>query len=680
MLARSIPADFVAEGTPTANKKSLQRTDKVLTEFLQRAMAKQIKHIYEFGPFRLDATERVLFRDGVPVALTPKALETLLVLVQHSGHLVEKDELMKQVWPDAFVEEGGLTRNISVLRKILNNGQEEQYIETLPRRGYRFTAAVRETVDGADDIIVERHAKLRVTTEEEVAETEPEYELLVQPKSLVGRRLMVFALAIIILVATAVTIYLWVSGWAKRPTSNAPPKSMAVLPFKHFTNDDEQLGVGLADALITKLGNIKQLVVRPTSAMMKYVGQNQDAILIGKELNVESVLDGSVQRVDENVRVSLQLINVRDGTTIWTATIDEKSKDIFRLQDKVTAQVIDSLSLKLGDAEQAQVAKRGTNNLDAYGAYLKGRILWNKRTPDALKHSLANFNSAIEQDPLYALAYAGLADSYVLLGEYNLAPPGETFPKAKAAAQKALELDPNLGEAYTVFAYTLGNYDWDFPGCERAYQRALELSPNYPTAHQWYAEYFSLMRRFDDARREIKRAQELDPLSPIIGSVAGLIEYFAGNPERSIIQLRRVIELEPNFAPAHGYLSLAYEISNRTNEAFAESITYLQLSGTPPQIIDNFRQAYERGGFAAYLNTMLGVMRAVESQSIYVSPFDKATIYAKLNDPEEALRWLEKAFDERIRYVAYLNVYPGFDKLRDEPRFQELLKRLNLPS
>jgi TolB-like protein/Tfp pilus assembly protein PilF len=587
---------------------------------------------------------------------------------------------MKQVWPDAFVEEGGLTRNISVLRKILNNGQEEQYIETLPRRGYRFTAAVRETIDGADDIIVERHAKLRVTTEEEVGETETGDELLVQPKSLLGRRLMVLALAFIILVATAATIYLWVSGRAKRPTSNALPKSIAVLPFKHFTNDDEQLGVGLADALITKLGNIKQLVVRPTSAMMKYVGQNQDAILIGKELNVESVLDGSVQRVDENVRVSLQLINVRDGATLWTATIDEKSKDIFELQDKVAAQVIDSLSLKLGDAEQAQIAKRGTNNLDAYGAYLKGRILWNKRTPDALKHSLANFNSAIEQDPLYALAYAGLADSYVLLGEYNLAPPGETFPKAKAAAQKALELDPNLGEAYTVFAYTLGNYDWDFPGCERAYQRALELSPNYPTAHQWYAEYFSMMRRFDDARREIKRAQELDPLSPIIGSVAGLIEYFAGNPERSIIQLRRVIELEPNFAPAHGYLSLAYEISNRTNEAFAESITYLHLSGTPPQIIDNFRQSYERGGFAAYLNTLLGVMRAVESQSVYVSPFDKATIYVKLNDREEALRWLEKAFDERIRYLAYLNVYPGFDKLRDDPRFQELLKRLNLPS
>jgi DNA-binding winged helix-turn-helix (wHTH) protein/TolB-like protein/Tfp pilus assembly protein PilF len=641
-------------------------------------MGKQTKHNYEFGPFHLDATERVLFRDGVPVSLTPKALETLIVLVQHSGHVVEKDELMKAVWPDAFVEEGGLTRNISVLRKILNNGQEEkQYIETLPRRGYRFTADVRETFDQADEIIVERHAKLRVTTEEEVAESEPEGGFLIKPKSRLRWHPIASALALITLVAMGTTIYLWASRRTKQAAPSAPPRSMAVLPFKEFSNDDDQqLGLGLADALITRLGNIKQLIIRPTSAVLKYTSQAHEAALIGKELNVESVLDGSVQRVNGNVRVSLQLINVSDGATMWTAIIDEESKDILRLQDKVATQVVEALSLRLANPEQTKIAKRGTNSIEAYSAYLKGRILWNKRTPETLKQSLAHFNSAIEQDPLYALAYAGLADTYVLLGEYNLTPPGDTFPKAKAAAQKALELDPNLGEAYTVFAYALANYDWDFSGSEAAYRRALELSPNYATAHQWYAEYLSLMRRFDEARQEIKRAQELDPLSPIIGSVAGLIEYHARNPEQASAQLRRVIELEPNFAPAHAYLSLAYEISNRTDGAVAEQVKAMQLSGAPPQLIEQFQRAYERGGFAAYLNAALEVMRTLESQSIYVSPFEKATIYAKLGDREQALRYLEKAFNQHMRYVAYIHIDPSFDSLRDESRFQELLKRI----
>lgn len=643
-------------------------------------MNQQAQHIYEFGPFHLDVAERVLRREGVPIALTPKALETLIVLVEHSGHIVEKDALMKAIWPDAFVEEGSLTRNISVLRKILNNGQEgEPYIETLPRRGYRFTSSVKRLTAGEDEIVVERHAKLRVTTEEESGETDAPGQFMAKAKAVVRSRPIGLVVASLILVTAGVTVYFWASRRAQRAEADAPLRSLAVLPFKNLaTSGDENLGLGIADTLITRLGSIKQLSVRPTSSVLRYAGQSQEAALIGKELNVESVLDGNVQRVDGKVRVSLQLVNVRDGATIWAAEIDEESKDIFRLQDQVAAQVIEALSLRLANTEEAKLAKRGTNNIEAYGAYLKGRILWNKRTPEALKQSLAYFNSAIEEDPLYVLAYAGLADAYVLLGEYNLAPADETFPKAKAAAQKALELDPNLGEAHTVFAYTLANYDWNFSASEQEYRRALDLSPNYATAHQWYAEYFSLMRRFDEARREIKRAQELDPLSPIIGSVAGLIEYHARNYEQAITQLRSVIELDSNFAPAHAYLALVYEITGRTNEAVAEQLKFLQLSGLPTQSTNRLRQAHEQGGYATYLNTVLEMMQALESQSIQISPYDKAVVYAKLDNREQALRWLEKAFDERIRYVAYINVYPVFDNLRDEPRFQHLLKRIGL--
>ena len=321
-------------------------------------MDKQPKHLYEFGPFRLDAAERTLLRNGVPVPLTPKAFDTLLVLVENSGHLLDKDDLMRRVWPETFVEEGGLTRNISSLRKALVDGSgEQQYIETVPKRGYRFTAAVSEVTEEPNETVVERHTRLRVTTEEEIAETETESKLIVNPKSRTRPRPMVVALTIQVLVAVGVTAYLLASNTAKVAGPDAPLRSMAVLPFKNLTTGaDENLGLGIADALITKLGVIKQLTVRPTSSVIRYAGQSQDPAMIGRELNVESVLDGSVQRVDGNVRISLQLINVRDGATIWTAKIDEESRDIFRLQDDVAAQVLDALSLRLANAEQAKFA------------------------------------------------------------------------------------------------------------------------------------------------------------------------------------------------------------------------------------------------------------------------------------------------------------------------------------
>jgi tetratricopeptide (TPR) repeat protein len=431
---------------------------------------------------------------------------------------------------------------------------------------------------------------------------------------------------------------------------------------------------------------VRQLIVRPTSAVLRYAESNRastgnaaDAAReAGRALGVDAVLDGSVQRADGKIRVSLQLVNVREGATLWAATIEEEAKDIFRLEDQVAAQVIRALSLDLANTERAQLASRGTKNTDAYAAHLKGRILWNKRTPDALKQSLAHFNSAIEQDPLYALAYSGLADSYLLLGEYNMAPPSETVPKAKAASQKELELDPNLGEAHTVTAYALANYDWNFPASEQEYRRALEFSPNYATAHQWYAEYLSSLSRFDEARREIRRAQELDPLSPIVGTVAALIECQARDCKQGITQLRRVIEFNPDFALAHSYLSIAYEMEGMREEAVAEQLKFFQLSGASPKVIDNLRQAYERGGFAAYTMARLELVGALEALGVYISPLDKIVIYVSLNDREQVLRWLEKAADEHVRDVVFINVGAYFDNLRGEPRFQALLRRIGL--
>jgi DNA-binding winged helix-turn-helix (wHTH) protein/tetratricopeptide (TPR) repeat protein len=526
-------------------------------------MTPETQGFYEFDEFRLDAAERVLWRDGTPVALTPKAFETLLSLVERAGHIVSKDELMRRVWHDTFVEEGNIAVNISTLRKALGTRADgSQYIETIARRGYRFACAVT------------RGANLALT------------------------------------------------AIAAPPVSESAPDN----PANAHRRDDAPT----RDAL------------------------TRDAPGHG---------DGAhATRTRSYAFAALALIVL--SIVAWVA---------LAFKDEIPAGTRgDTASAARRGATTADAS--GTQNDEAHRAYLTARHHWNKRTPDDLQRARREFTRAIDLDPLYARAYVGLANCYALLSEYNVEPPREAFPKAKTAALRALEIAPDLAEAHTALAYAYANYDWDFAAAEREYKRALELNPTDATAHQWYAEFLTAMRRFDEAQREIKRAGELDPLSLIITSVDGLLAYHARRTHEAIAQLHKARDMNPDFVPTHLYLALAYEQLGKHTDAMRATLDALRLSGVPSEGIKAMRAAYDSHGREGFLRLALAGMDEQAKHS-YVSPFDRAFTRARLGERDEVFAWLERSLAERQRYMIYINVDPNFDHLRSDARFKDLLRR-----
>ena len=443
-------------------------------------MSNRTKHLYRFGPFELDAAKRLLLREGEPVPLTPKVFDTLLVLVENSGQVLEKDELMKKLWPDAVVEENNLNQCISTLRKALQESAgEHRYIVTIPGRGYQFVASV---------------------TEPPVDEAGP-----TAPSGVVDHRWRLTRNAWIVSVLAAASVmvmgYLWRAVWPGRTAREARVRSIAVLPFKSLglLEGDEYLGLGLADALITRLGNVPGTLVRPTSSVVRYTDPSLDPVAAGRQLKVDSVLDGKIQRSGDRIRLTVQLLRVDDGAPLWADRFDESFTDIFSVQDSISEQVTRALLLRLTAPEKQRVTRRYTANAEAYRAYLKGRYYWSKSTPEGLDKAIEAFQQAIEIDPNYALAYAGLADCYVF-GSGLGRPLRERVPKARAAIEKALKIDDGLAEAYAPQAYIKLSYDWDWEGAERDFKRAIDLNPSYATARQWYAECLSFQGRSEDRK------------------------------------------------------------------------------------------------------------------------------------------------------------------------------------
>jgi DNA-binding winged helix-turn-helix (wHTH) protein/TolB-like protein/Tfp pilus assembly protein PilF len=629
---------------------------------------------FEFGEYRLDLAEHRLLQNDLPVSLPPKAFDLLAVLIEKSGHLITKDELMRAVWKDAFVEESNLSLNIHMLRKIFG---EQKFIETVPRLGYRFTEPVREIKTEA--LVFEKTTHSQIVFEEEI-ETDATAEtkmLLPAP-----RRHRFFSLAIaagVLLIIGAVAFFTFTRRQPE-PThvlGKSPIHSLAVLPLKNLskTEADEPLSVGLTDALITKLGNIRGLAVRPTRASMVFAESSETPQSIGEKLNVEAILDSQLQHEGGRVRVFVQLIRTADAAILWSENFDETEADLFKFQDLISSRVAEAFRLKNPDR---QTASHRTEDFEAYKLYLRGRHAWNKRTPEGLRQSIQFFKQSIDRDPTFALAFAGLADSYALLSEYNLAPPRDSFPQAKAAAQRALEIDENLAEAHTTLAYALANYDWNFEGAEHEYLRAIELNPNHATAHQWYAEFLSAMRRFDEAKVEIKRAEQLDPLSPIIQSIVGLIFYHARDFDAAIAQYQKTINNHPNFPVVYAYLSLAYAQKGMYDEAFEAEAKLLQAAaGADEKSIEVLRQIYRQNGWKGFLRALLAGTNT-EAQKHYMNAFSQAFLYMRMGEREQSLEWLEKSFAEQHRYVVYLNADPYADFLRDDPRFQNLIRRVGL--
>ncbi|MEK6304532.1 MAG: winged helix-turn-helix domain-containing protein [Acidobacteriota bacterium] len=654
-------------------------------------MSVQAKHFYEFGAYRIDARDHLLLRDGEAVPLAPKAFDLLLVLVENSGRVLTKEELMRQVWPDSFVEEANLSHHVFTLRRALGEDGEGRYIETIPRRGYRFVAAVAELQDESDELVVAEHSRSRIIIEQtEAPQLATDYRssdrttlaLTVGTR----RRTILLALACAGALAGAFGIYSLRTSNTSEQTAKGV-KSIAVLPFKALvaSERDESLEMGMADTLITRLSSIRQLTVRPTSAVRQYTKLEDEAVKAGRELMVDAVLDGSIQKSGARVRVSVRLVGIEQGQTLWAEQFDEKFTDIFAVQDAISRRVGDMLALRLSGEEKERLAKRGTDNPEAYQAYLLGRFHWNKRTGVDIRKSIEYFNQAIARDPNYALAYAGLADSYLNLPTSSNTPSSEANIKAKEAAIKALAIDDTIAEAHTSLAGVKELYEWDFAAAERGFERAIELNPNYTTAHIWYSQFLSCLGRHAEAIAEAKRAQEVDPLSLLASTHLGNIYLEARQPDEAIAQLQRTIEMDKNFAYAHGSLRDTYLAKGMYDDAIEEFKKGYALSTrySPEEAarrVTILKDGYQKSGAKGYWEKMLELRIENLKRGYTISPTVMAQAYARTGDRDRAFGWLETAYTERDQFLFYnLKTADHFDGIRSDPRYANLLQRIGLP-
>ena len=564
---------------------------------------------FEFGPFRLETGQRLLLRDGVPVALLPKSFDALVALVR-SGGLLEKDALLAAVWPNAVVEENSVAKAISDIRRALGEGPKDQrYIITVPGRGYRFGAAV---------------------TPVGVGERTP---------------------------------------------------AAAVLPFSDLGAGPahEHLAVGLADAVIGRLSRIRSLVVRPTGSVLRYAAQEKDPARAARELNVDFIVDGSIRRSGDRLRVSVQLVSAATGGTLWAAAFDEHLRDIFAVEDSIASRVAVELAPRLSGAERQSLSRRETENVEAYQLYLKGRFFWSKRTAEGCHRAIEYFERAIGLDAHYALAHVGVADSWVMLalqvalmrGEA----PHETMPKARAAVAQALRIDDELSEAHASLGQISVFYEWDWAAAERAFLRSLDLNPHYLNARHWYAMALSLMQRHDDACAQMERALALDPFSPYVNGNYGRLLYFAGRRQEAVAHMEKTLEFDPAFAFTRSRMGLAYEGAGDYDRAVREYRRAHELSGGGPLAAASLGYAL---GIGRSSHRSAGLARRTHRalcHSLRIGGINRGHAPRASANTTVRSSALEQAVEERANAIGAIRVNPRYNPLRGEPRFERLVQR-----
>jgi len=456
--------------------------------------------------------------------------------------------------------------------------------------------------------------------------------------------------------------------------------SLAVFPFENASRDPEHeyLSEGIAGSLINNLATVPKLRVMAQSTVFRYRGRSIDPQAVGRELNVRAVLTGRIMQSGESLRIGTELVDVATGSQLWGAHYDRKPGDIFAIQDEISNEISEKLRLKLTRAEKKRLTKRQTDDADAYRLYLKGRHHWNRWTEDGFYKAIEYFQQAVEKDPAYALAYSGVADSYVLLGWNSYLPAKDAFPKAKMAAMRALRLDPDLGEAHTPLAAVQWLYDWQWAEAQTQFKRSLELNPAYPTANHWYAEYVMTMGHCDEAIARMKKSQELDPLSLIISVAIGWAFYMARRSDDSIEQLQRTVELEPHYPVTYWILGLLLRKMGRHDEAIAEGEKGVKLSGGSPLMKAALAQTFATAGKRNEAIQILDNLTNLSKQK-YIAAYFFAGIHAGLGEGDRAMEYLEKAYEEHSHWLIYLHIDPGMDALRSNPRFQDLLRRIGLP-
>ncbi|HEY8256636.1 MAG TPA: protein kinase [Gemmatimonadales bacterium] len=470
------------------------------------------------------------------------------------------------------------------------------------------------------------------------------------------------------------------AGGVSAPARDASrERSIAVLPFANLSNDpdNEYFADGMTDELINALAKVPGLHVVARTSVFAFKGQQQDIRAIGARLGVRTVLEGSVRRAGARLRLSAQLIGVADGYLLWSETFDRDATDVFAIQDEISRAIAAELKVTLFGGPQTTLVKPPTDDLEAYTLYLKGRQFWNRRTEQDLRRGLECFEQAIALDPQYALAHAGAADSFAILGFYCAMPPTEAFPRARAAAHRALSIEPDLAEAHPALAYVEMYHDWDWVAAEREFQTAIALNPGYSTAHQWYGNFLSVMGRADESRAEFTTAISLDPLSPLKLSALGWSYYFAREFDKAMIECRRAVALDPDFVVSRCWLGLALEGRGDVGEAVAEFEVSARLANRSPTILGFLGHGYASAGRTTEAKRVLESLLEMRTTR-YISAVDLGLITLKLGDTDEALRWLEQAERDRAHQMAFLKVDPRLDDLRSTPRFQALLARLHL--
>jgi TolB-like protein/DNA-binding winged helix-turn-helix (wHTH) protein/Flp pilus assembly protein TadD len=616
-----------------------------------------------FGVFEVDLRAGELRKQGLRVRLQEQPFQLLAMLLEHPGEVVTREELQRKLWPaDTFVDfDHGLNKAINKIRDALSDSAESpRFVETVARRGYRFVA----------DVKVADAVSVRVP---DVA-TQPVVAAEALDHFLPPIAWKVAAFMLLLLIASVVT---WKVARDRRA---AVVRSLAVLPFESLSNDASQdyFADGMTDELISDLGQISALRVISRTSVMGYKRARKPLPQIARELNVDAVVEGTVLRSGDRVRITAQLIEASADKHLWSQSYEGELRDTLALQNKVAQAIADQIRISLNPQEQAALKNVKVVNPEAYVSYLKGRYFWNKRTAESLKVALAYFNQAIEEEPKYAQAYSGLADTYALLGDWQYAvmTPKEAFPKAKAAAIKALELDSALGEAHNSLAFCLDGFDWDLDSAGKEFRRAIELNPGYATAHHWYAWHLALLRQYDEAIVEMRKAESLDPLSLVINADLAELLALAHSYDESIQQSRKTIEMDPTFGLAHNHLGQAYLLKHRNDDAIAELQKAVELSGGAATCMANLARAYVASGRRSEAVQLLNdLKKRAKTGASHGSEI--AVIYAALGDKDQAMNWLEKGFEERFNPGVLLR--PGFDPLRSDPRFEDLMRRVGLP-
>jgi len=630
------------------------------------------KRFYEFGPFRIDRVNHVLLRDGKVLPLKPKVFDTLLVLVEAHDRVLDKDEMMSRLWPDAVVEESNLSQNIYLLRKVLGEADHGGiFIETIPKRGYRFVASISEV----DDVI----AKVQLRPPEVLEPDGVVSQLPATQANQQTRRTKLIAAALGLGIVGVVTL-LAVSYLRNRNDSvpktvnGAPVKSIAILPFKPLTSGttDEALGLGMADTLIIRLSNFKQFEVRPLTAVREFNAPNQEAGAAGRKLRVDAVLDGTIQRDGDQIRVNLRLVRVSDGSVLWAGNIDEKGNTFLVVQDHISERVARELVPQMTGEDQKLLAKHFTENADAYQLYILGRYHWGKINPEDWKKAIDYFNQSIEKDPNYALPYTGLADCYLSIVAESLMEKTEAVAKAKQATMTALRLENTLAEAHVSLGRIKTYYERDWAGAEHEFRRAKELNPNSADAHREYAAYLTTIGRGDEAVAEARRARDLDPISQLASFHLAWALISLHRYDDAITESQEVLG---TFPQAHLWIGWAYLGKGQYGEAVAEFEKRLSTSKNDPITKAHLGYAYAISGKRNQAQSILS-----EFKQGRVSPYFSAIIEAGLGNKNQTFALLEQAYQEHSRpMVSGIKVNPVWESLRADSRFTDLLRRLGLP-